>query len=82
MFYKVKAVTPLADFYLLVSFESGVQKQYDLKKLFPKWENFKSLTQVTGLFEQVRVEPGGYAVSWNDELDLSSNELYHNGIEL
>ncbi len=34
---------------------------------------------VTGLFELVRVDAGGYGIIWNDELDLDCNELYYNG---
>ena len=33
----------------------------------------------SGLFEQVKVDAGGYGISWNDEIDLSCDELYHNG---
>ena len=28
------------------------------------------------LFNQVRVDAGGYGVTWNDNLDLSCNELW------
>ena len=35
---------------------------------------------IPGLFEQVKVDSGGYGISWNDELDLSCNELYYNGV--
>jgi hypothetical protein len=31
--------------------------------------------------EQVRVDTGGFGISWNDEIDLSCDELYDNGIE-
>ena len=32
-----------------------------------------------GLFEQVKVDKGGYGISWNGEIDLSCNELWENG---
>lgn len=41
--------------------------------------SFKALTSIQGLFEQVKVDAGGYGISWNDEIDLSCNELYENG---
>jgi hypothetical protein len=28
------------------------------------------------LFEQVKVDSGGFGISWNDDIDLSCNELY------
>ena len=33
-------------------------------------------------FKSVKVDPGGYGVSWNDEVDLSEYELWVNGKEL
>ncbi len=72
---------PLPDFSLMVQFENGARKKYDVKPLFNRWEAFQALTAVKGLFEQVRVDIDGYGVSWNDNIDLSCNELYNNGVE-
>ena len=80
MFYKVHEVKPLGDYTLLVKFEKGEQKIYDIKPLFEKWGTFKDLYSIHGLFEQVKVDSGGYGISWNDDIDLSCNELYENGI--
>lgn len=79
MFCRVQAVQTLPEYNLLVDFESGERKLYDVKPLLEKWDVFKSLALVNGLFEQVRVDVGGYGISWNDELDLSCDELYSNG---
>ncbi len=32
------------------------------------------------LFKNVKVDPGGYGISWNEELDLSEAELWINGM--
>ena len=80
MFYKVQTVKPLPEYNLLVNFTTGEQKLYDVKPLFDKWEPFKALISTKGLFEQVKVDMGGYGIRWNDEIDLSCNELYANGI--
>ena len=80
MFNKVKAVQPLPQYHLLVDFVTGERRIYDVASLFDKWEVFRSLTRTAGLFEQVKVDAGGYGISWNDEIDLSCDELYHNGI--
>lgn len=80
MFYKVKTVRPLTPFSLLVSFDTGEKKRYDVAPLFDKWEAFKPLASVKGLFEQVKVDAGGYGISWNDDIDLSCNELWNNGV--
>jgi hypothetical protein len=77
MFYKVSAVKPLSEYRLLVQFLNGEQKEYDVKPLFKKWTAFQALSRVSGLFEQVRVDTGGYGISWNDDIDLSCDELYN-----
>lgn len=81
IFHRVKAVTPLHDFILLVEFHDGSVKKYDVKPLMQKIPVFRMLEYVTGLFEQVHVDPGGYGVVWNDEIDIDCNELYLNGEE-
>ncbi|MCI5955555.1 MAG: DUF2442 domain-containing protein [Clostridiales bacterium] len=80
MFYYVEAVRPLADLWLGVRFCNGVEKRYDVKPLLKQWKPFEALAGVEGLFEQVKVDQGGYGISWNDEIDLSCNELWEGGI--
>jgi hypothetical protein len=77
MFYKVSAVKPLSEYRLWVQFLNGEQKEYDVKPLFEKWAAFQTLSRVSGLFEQVHVDAGGYGIRWNDDIDLSCNELYN-----
>ena len=79
MFHKVKSVTPLPDRRLLVQFAEGQARSYDLTPLFDRLPDFQALRDVPGLFEQVRTDPGGYGVSWNDDLDLSCDELWAHG---
>ena len=80
MFHKVKAVTALPDFRLSVQFAEGVTKLYDVKPLFEKWPVFRALQESPELFASVEVDAGGYGIIWNDDLDLSCDELYANGI--
>ena len=79
MFYKIKSVKALPGYQLLVKFTNKEKKKYDVKHLFKKIKEFKALSYTKGLFEQVKVDIGGYGVVWNDDLDLSCNELYKNG---
>lgn len=79
MFHKVKAITPLQDLRLGVQFAEGVSKIYDIKPLFNKWPQFKELEESPLLFYDVEVDVGGYGIVWNDELDLSCDELFENG---
>lgn len=80
MFHKIKSVTPLPDYVLLVHFTDGTARQYDVKPLLESTETFRSLRAVPGLFDQAAADPGGYGVSWNDDLDLSCEELWANGV--
>ena len=79
MFHKVKAVNALPDFCLSIQFAEGVTKLYDVKPLFEKWEPFLVLERMPELFSNVTVDEGGYGIIWNDEIDLSCDELYANG---
>ncbi len=80
MFHKVKAVTALPDYRLSVQFAEGVTKLYDVKPLFDKWAAFKVLYDHPELFTSVDVDIGGYGIIWNDDLDLSCDELFVNGV--
>ena len=80
MFHKVKSVFPLDDYKLLVQFCVGVTKVYDVKPLFEWKDVFKTLKE-NDLFYDVVVDVDGYGVSWNDNVDLSCDELWENGQE-
>ena len=76
---KVVDVVPISDMKLLVFFEDGCTKKFDVKKLLKENPEFSALIDET-LFNSVMVEPGGYGVSWNEQLDCSEGELYKDGI--
>ena len=79
MFHKIKNVTALPDFKLSVQFAEGVTKIYDVKPLFDKWDIFKTLKNQPELFASVELDAGGYGIIWNDDIDLSCDELFANG---
>ena len=81
MFYKIKTVEPLDNFILYITFENDIKKYYDLKLLFDKWQEFKILQDNIKIFSNVKVDNGGYGISWNEEIDISCNELWENGKE-
>lgn len=81
MFVKITSVAPLPDYILLIGFSTGEFKQFDIKPLIEKYAPFKMLTQVNGLYEQVKIDIGGYGLVWNDDLDLSADGLYEQGVE-
>ena len=79
MFHKVKAVNALENYRLRVQFAEGITKIYNVSQLFDKLEVFRYLKDNPSLFSHVQVDVGGYGIIWNDELDISCDELYANG---
>lgn len=77
MFHKVNSVSATKDYKLIIHFWDGTTKLYDVRPLFKKWKIFEQLKN--GSFEDVKVDEGGYGISWNDEIDLSAEELWENG---
>lgn len=80
MFHKVKNVTPLPDFKLSVQFCMGVTKIYDVAPLISKWDMFAVLNNQPEIFGTVEVDVGGYGIVWGDDLDISCDELWTNGV--
>lgn len=82
MFHKVKNVNALPNYKLSVQFAEGVTKIYDVAPLFEKYSFFIPLKYNPELFSSVIVDQGGYGIIWNDDIDISCNELYTNGVEI
>ena len=81
MFHKLNHVVPLEDYRLLAQFVEGVSKIYDVKPVFDEIPVFQQLKE-NDLFEKAHVGPGGYGVIWNDEIDLSCEELFYGGTDI
>ena len=79
MFHKVKCVNVLPEYKLCVQFAEGVTKIYDVSKLFDKHMMFLTLKEKPVLFNDVVVDQGGYGIVWNDDIDISCDELWANG---
>ena len=80
-FHKVKEVSALADLKLSVQFTNGTTKIYDVASLMRRFSAFKLLKDELQ-FRSVEVDQGGYGIIWNDDLDLSCDELWENGTEV
>ena len=80
MFHKITSLATLPDYVLLVGFSSGEFKQFDLKSLMNKYPPFAALKNVNGLYEQAKIDAGGYGIVWNDDLDISAEGIYEKGV--
>lgn len=65
---------------LLVEFDNGRKKEYDVTWLLDK-DMFAPLKN-KALFRSVKVEKGGVAVYWNSDIDISEYELWRHGQSL
>ncbi|WP_293155234.1 MULTISPECIES: DUF2442 domain-containing protein [unclassified Microcoleus] len=63
---------------LIVKFTNQEIKKYDISKLLDN-PMFLSLHN-PGFFKNFKIEPGGYALVWNEDIDLSEYELWQNGV--
>lgn len=79
MVHRIRKVRVIEDRILRVIFQSGQAVDYNVRDLCPNYPQFKKLVRNNNLFQQVQVDTGGYGISWNDELDLSAEEIWENG---
>ena len=79
MFHKINSVTPLHDYKIRAVFVSGDIRIYDTKPLQSRFTAFNDLTNIKGLFELVKVDESGLGIVWNENIDLSSDEIWYNG---
>jgi hypothetical protein len=75
---RIVSAKAIDDRTLMVKFTNLEFKKYDISNLL---ENpmFATLRN-PGFFRSFTIEPGGYALVWNDEIDISEYELWQNGI--
>lgn len=71
--YFLKGVT------LEVTFQDGKVVRYDMSLMFPKYPQLIELQKNRKLFENGHLDPGGYSVIWNDELDFDTTSIYGDG---
>lgn len=76
----LEKVTPMDEYILQAVFTGGIVKRYDVKPLLDKIEWFQAMKDEPKIFYQVKVDIGGYGVSWDDEMDLAAEEIWDNGI--
>lgn len=78
MFHKIIQVIPKDNLIVLVKFEDDINKKYDIKNILKKWPVFNELNEKE-IFNNVKVDVGGCGISWNENIDLSSEEIWENG---
>ena len=79
MFHRIKDIYPLPGMKLVALFANGTTKEYDVAPLVKSIPAFKALEN-EAVFDSVSVDTGGYGIVWNDEIDLSCDEIWDNGV--
>ena len=79
---KLAQVKALPGLMLWAEFRDGREVLYDVSHLTEANPVFCELVCDPALFAGVRLDPGGYGISWNDDLDLEAEELWINGDEV
>ena len=77
---KIHQVKVIDDTTLLIEFTNQEIKKYDVRHLLDT--PMFSLLRQPAFFKNFKVEPGGYGIMWNEEIDLSEYELWKNGVSL
>ena len=75
--YKAKTID---DRTLVIEFTNQEIKKYDVSHLLEN-SMFAPLRQ-PAFFKNFRIEPGGYGILWNEDIDLSEYELWKNGVTI
>ena len=80
MTHRIKEVESKENFMIEAVFFNGQIVQYDVKSIFLVFPQFQMLEDNQELFKNVKVDQGGYGISWNDELDLDAETIWEDGI--
>lgn len=74
---KIQSAKVVDDHTLVIEFNNKQKKKYDITPLLER-EMFAPLKN-QALFKAVQVEQGGYAIVWDNSIDISEHELWSHG---
>ncbi|MDY6781852.1 MAG: DUF2442 domain-containing protein [Cyanobacteriota bacterium] len=77
---RIVSAEAIGDRTLIIKFTNLEIRKYDISELLeiPMFALLKN----TKFFKNFHIEPGGYAIVWNDDLDISEYELWQNGVSV
>jgi hypothetical protein len=68
-------------FRISATFQNGENKTYSLKPLLNR-NIFSVFATNPAFFKNATLNHGGLAITWSDEVDIASDEIYYNGVEV
>ena len=69
----------LDDVKLEMTFQDGKVVRYDMSKMFNKYPQLVKLREDRELFINGKLDPGGFGIIWDDELDFDAMSIYEDG---
>ena len=80
MFCVATSVRFLEDVTVECTFEDGKIIQYDMSRIFRKYPQLEELIRNRDLFLSGKLDIGGYAVVWNEDLDVDTWSIHDCGV--
>lgn len=73
--WTVRQVVPLSEYKILLTFENGIRKIFDMKPYldFPMYKKLKDIS----FFNTVHTN--GQTAVWNEDIDIAPETLYEKG---
>jgi hypothetical protein len=78
---RIKSFDLCDDFKISATFQNGENKTYSLKPLLNR-NIFSVFATNPAFFNNATLSHGGLAITWSDEVDIASDEIYYNGVEV
>lgn len=82
MMHKITSIKTKDNLIVEATFFDGTVKEYNVRNMFSIYPQMKELENNNTLFRGVQIDAGGYGISWNDDLDLESETIWEDGIEV
>ena len=79
MFVRATKIKFLEGVKVEITFQDGKIIRYDMSEMFSKYPQLRELETNRRLFESGHLDPGGYGVIWNDDLDFDAMSIYEDG---
>jgi hypothetical protein len=74
---RIKSAAAIGPTELLVRFDDGSERIHECAPLLER-PQFQ-LLRTPAFSRAVRVDPSGYGISWNDEIDVGESDIWING---
>lgn len=69
----------LDDVKLELTYQDGKIIRYDMSVMFSQYPQLEELRNNRDLFTHGHLDPGGYGVIWNEDLDFDTTSIYEDG---